>query len=256
MILGAPRALFEAASGMLAPARGELSLRGTPSRAALESGYVAGAPLDPPLPPKWTARRYIEWSARLAGHSRAEARSHAAEAIASLELAPACDALLRGAPLAVRRATVVAAAMATRASVIVLEDPTLGLPEEAYRSLSRILVRALRPRPWLLFTARAPLDTPLCLEADEAVVLLGSRIVGQGLPAELAARERTYAVRIAGDAPVFASLAMARGARVEASGGELTLELGDTLSTRDLLELANEARSVIVELRPLARAFA
>jgi len=254
VVLGAPHALFEAASGMLAPARGELLLQGVPARAALESGHVAGAPLDPPLPPKWTARRYIEWSARLAGPA-ASAGDPVRDAIAAMELGPAADSRLDASPLAVRRATVIAAAMATGAPVLVLEDPTLGLPEAAYRALSHILARALRPRPWLLFAARAPLDSPLCLEADEALVLLGSQVFGQGLPSELAARARTYGVQLAGDATAFASLAMARGARVEAFGSELTLELGESLTTRDLLELANEARSVIVELRPLARAF-
>ncbi|WP_394825226.1 hypothetical protein [Pendulispora albinea] len=255
VVLGAPRALFEAASGMLDPARGELFLQGIPCRTALETGRVAGAPLDPPLPPKWTARRYIEWSARLAGGSGSRLRNHVDEAIASLELAPVAELPLDASPLAVRRATVIAAALATGAGVIVLEDPTLGLPEAAHRALSPILAGALRARPWLLFAARAPLDAPLCLEADEALVLLGAHVVAQGKPSELAARERTYAVHLAGDPTMFASLAMARGARVEAFGSELTLELGDSLTTRDLLELANEARSVIVELRPLARAF-
>ncbi|WP_394845735.1 hypothetical protein LZC95_52985 [Pendulispora brunnea] len=256
VILGAPRALFEAAAGMRSPARGELSLYGTPCADALASRHVAGAPLDPALPPKWTVRRYVEWSARLVGHSRSDARAHASEALQALELTALANAPLGPAPIAARRATVLAAALATKAHVLAFEDPTLGLPEAGYRALSHILARALHSRPWLLFAARAPLDTPLCLEADDAVVLLGSRVVAQGIPSELAARERTYAVRVAGDVPTFASLVMARGARVEASGSELTLELGDSLGTRDLLELANQSRSVIVELRPLARAFA
>jgi len=256
VILGAPRALFEAAAGMRSPTRGELSLLGTGCTDALAARHVAGAPLDPALPPKWTPLRYVEWSARLAGHSRSEARTHATQALQALELTTLANAPLGPAPLAARRATVLAAALATQAQVLAFEDPTPGLPEAAHRALSRILALALRARPWLLFAARAPLDTPLCLEADEAIVLLGSRVVAQGLPSELAARERIYAVRVTGDVPTFATLAMARGARVEASGSELTLDLGESLGTRDLLELANQARSVIVELRPLARAFA
>ncbi len=255
VVLGAARALFEAAIGVLAPSRGELFIRGTPAHEALLLRGVAGAPLDPPLPPKWTARRYITWSARLAGHGAADARTHTDQAIAALELGQVCDAPLKESPLVVRRATVIAAALATRPQLLVFEEPTLGLPDPFHGTLGRILARALRPMPWVAFAARAPLDAPLILEADEAIVLAGSQVLAQGAPAELAARDRLFSARLAGDVAAFATLAGLRGIRVQPGEQELTLELGESLGTRDLLELANEARAVIVELEPLHRRF-
>src|SRR5262245_57635292 len=87
LVLGAPRALFAAIAGVVPPLRGELLVGGVPARAALAAGLVAGAPLDPPMPPKWTGERWITWSARLAGNGASEARVLAARAIAALQMA-------------------------------------------------------------------------------------------------------------------------------------------------------------------------
>jgi hypothetical protein len=53
----------------------------------------------------------------------------------------------------------------------------------------------------------------------------------------------------------FLQAAEARGAQIVRHGTHLTVDLGPSLHTRDLIELAQQASSVIVELRPLARAF-
>ena len=73
VVLGAARALFEAASGIRPIAHGSLRVLGVPIAHAIAEGLVAGAPLDVPLPPDWTARAYVTWSARLAGNDKAKA---------------------------------------------------------------------------------------------------------------------------------------------------------------------------------------
>ena len=85
-MLGAARALFEAAAGLRAIARGELRVAGEEPLDAVRAGAVAGAPLDPPLPASWTVRQYVTWSARLAGHAPGTARALADEAIERMEL--------------------------------------------------------------------------------------------------------------------------------------------------------------------------
>jgi hypothetical protein len=168
---------------------------------------------------------------------------------------PLVTAPLLRAPLHLRRAAVLAAALATGARVLVLEDPFAGLPEDAGRLFSKVVVRALDELSWMLFAPRVAFSSPAALHADEAVVVAGSEVIGQGAPAEIAAGERTFNVRLYGEAAAFARLAAARGATVaSATGGALTLDLG-ALSTADLFAIAEEARAVIVELCPLARAF-
>lgn len=255
LVVGAARALFEAASGVRAVARGELRVAGQRPVEALRAGEIAGAPLDAPLPPKWTPRGYATWSARLAGHSRAVAASLADEAVQRMKMTSVADARLVNAPLIVRRATAIAAAIATGAGVLVLDDPLSGLADDQARSLSRVIVRATDDRRSLVFAARVPLASPLALNADEAIVVSGGAVAGQGPPAELAARERSYALRVQGETAAFARRVVAEGARVGGTATRMTVDLGE-MSTRDLLRIALESNAVIVELLPLSASFA
>ena len=255
-VLGAPRALFELASGTRAPLRGSVRIAGESAVAALGRGAIAGAPLEPPLPPTWTPRRYVAWSARLAGAPSSEARERAAGALAALQLQAYADARLGSVSGAARRATVIAAALATGAGIVVLEDPLRGW-RRARSGLGHILTRALADRSWILFAGRLPLDAPLALETEWAARVVGSRVVGAAPPAELAVQEGVYAVRVAGDMASFVAQARAGGATIagEPRGDELTVDLGRDRKTQDLLRWADEGDAVILELRPLATAF-
>jgi ABC-type multidrug transport system ATPase subunit len=255
LVLGAARALFEAASGVRRIARGEVRVEGTSAVEALRAGRVAGAPLDSPLPPTWTALEYAAWSARLAGHARAEARSLASEAIDRMKLAAVADAPLSRAPEVVRRATSIAAAIATGASVIALDDPLSGLADDQARSLAHVVTAALGDRKWIVFAARVALSSPLALQADEAIYVSGSAVIAQGAPAELASRERAFAVRVHGDTAAFARRVIDRGGKVGGTAAQMTVDLGD-LTTGDLVRLAEETSTVILELYPLAGCFA
>jgi ABC-type multidrug transport system ATPase subunit len=259
LVLGAPRGLFAAVSGMIAPSRGSLLIDGEPSRSALALNLVAGAPLDPPLPPTWTPRSYTSWSSRLAGHTAPDAGERTDRALDRLAMTAVANLPLRGLPLHIRRATVIAAALATGARTLVLEDPTAGLPDEIARTFGRIVLDALGEAPFIVFAGRAPLDAPISLAADEAILLNGSAVAAQGPLRDLAAHEATYAVRVVGESARFAELVRARGGVVNhgAEGALMTVHLaGDCKRTRDLLDAADEAKAVLVELRPIARAFA
>ena len=205
LILGAPRALFEAASGVRDVAHGALRVRGESARDALRATHVAGAPLDPAIPQAWTARKYVTWSARLCGHARASAAGLAKDAIDRMRITSLADAPLARATPQMRRGIVIAAALATGAPVITLEDPLVELPEEQARALARVISEALADRAWLVFAARMPLSSPLALEADEALVVSRAAVAAQGAPSELAAREHAYALRSPGQHHVRSS---------------------------------------------------
>jgi ABC-type multidrug transport system ATPase subunit len=260
LVLGAARALFEAACGQRAVARGELRVAGEEPLAALRAGGAAGAPLDPRLPSGWTVGQYVTWSARLAGHGGGTARALAGEAIERLKLQPFAAKKIAVASLAARRGAVIAAALATGAGALLIEDPIGGLPLDAARAFARIVVRALEDRRVAFFAGRAPLDSPIALAADEAIVVDGSRVVAQGAPAEIAAGESAFVLRVGGDARAFVEAVEAQGARLVGAGDEpalacLTLDLGG-LRTHDVLRIAAESNAVVLELRPLAGAFA
>ncbi len=260
LVMSAPRALFEAAAALRWVARGQLQVEGVAPREAVRQGLVACAPRDPPMPPGWTVHQYVSWSARLVGHARATARQLADDALARLALGPVAGAKLGGATAGTRRGTVIAAAVATGAPGLLLEDPLLGLPDEVARPFARVVARLLADRRAAVFGGRMPLESPLALWADEAVVVDGSEVVAQGLPAEIAAAERTLSLRVHGDVEAFARGVGAAGGVAVVHPGALAsarvrVELGP-LAARDLLRIAGETQAVVLELRPLAGAFA
>jgi ABC-type multidrug transport system ATPase subunit len=250
LVLGAPRALAEAVSGVRPVVRGALRVRGAAPTDALEAGAVAASTGDAPIPPKWTVREYVGWSARLVGNSRSAAKGLASDAIARMKLEDLEGSLLAKAPLVVRRATVIAAALATAAPTIVLDDPLAGLSDAESRTLARVLSRALDDRASIVFAARMDLASPLALHADEAIMLAGSRVFAQGAPAEIAAKDRTYALRVDGDSASFARALHERGGRVDGAPQAMIVTLGE-LTTRDLFSIALASNAVVVELRPV-----
>jgi ABC-2 type transport system ATP-binding protein len=260
LVLGGARALFEAAAGLRAVAHGELNVEGMAPLLASRAGAVACAALDPPMPPTWTLRQYVTWSARVLGHPRGAARALGEQALDRMQLAPLAATKLGATSKASRRGTVVAAALATGAPTLLLDDPLSGLPDDAGRGFARVLARALGDRRAIVFAARIPLESPLALAADEAIVVDGAQIAAQGAPAEVAAGERTLALRVQGDVEAFARGVEAAGARALVSltampPAYVRVDLG-AIAARDVLRIAAESRAVVVELRPLARAFA
>jgi ABC-type multidrug transport system ATPase subunit len=260
LVLGAARALFEAAAGLRRVSRGVLLIEGMMPSEAIRARVAACAPLDPPLPGKWTILQYAAWSARLAGHDRATAAALATEALARMQIESKAATRLEGAALAVRRAVVLAAALATGAATLLVEDPVAGLPGDTAHLLARATARAHDDRRTAIFAARVPLESPLALAADEAIVIDGSQVTVQGPPAEIAAAEGTFALRVQGNVEEFQRAVEARGGRTQVAIGapapvHMRVDLGP-LVAGDLLRIAAESDTVVIELRPLARPFA
>lgn len=258
LILGAPRALFDAVTGLVRVVRGSLDVRGVAAAEATARGVVAGAPMDPPLPPRWTVAEYVQWSARLAGVPASAARTNARAAIARLQLdAMARTELAKLVPHAphARRATVVAAALATGAEVIALEDPLGGLPDELAVAYAKVLGEALGDgRAWIVFAPCMPLTSPLAQRADEALVASALRVEGQGPPAELAASGRRFVARTIGPVDALAPALARRGAGMELAGAYVLFDLGSEMTTGELVALCDEADVAVVELVPALRA--
>jgi ABC-2 type transport system ATP-binding protein len=256
LVLGAPRVVFEATCALRPVMRGLLRVRGCAPEEAVRGRLVAGAPLDPPLPPKWTALEYITWSARLAGHTSADARRLAADAAFKVQLgALATSTIDRMVPHA-RRGVVLAAALATGAAAIALEDPLAALPEEIARSWAKVLVEALADRSWIVFAARVSLTSPLAMRAEEALMVSSSRLDAQGPPAEIAAADRRFVARIhcAGPLDALGARLTERGATMAVQGAQVLLDLGTSMTTADLLGLCAELDATVVEMVPVARA--
>lgn len=257
-LLGGGRGLFEALAGMRPTARGKVVIGGSDPRTALREGTLAAAPLDPAVPPKWTAGAYAAWSARLAGRPSNAAEKDANDVLRALGVDP--TTVLGKAPRELVRGTLIGAAIATGAKTIVLADPSEGIDARLARQLGKATCAALEGRNWILFANALPLASPFALEVEEAFVLRDARIVARGAPAEIAALERSYIVRVLGDVAAFAKAVEVAGGRVhEDSAGEsretMSVDLGAELQVRDLFALAEDSNASLVEVLPLGRAF-
>jgi ABC-type multidrug transport system ATPase subunit len=260
LVLGASRGLFEAAAGLRDIEHGDLLVAGAPPVSASRSGAAAAAPIDPPLPPRWTVFQYIRWSARLSGLSGATCEASVREALERLQLFPHRSTRLGTASVTVRRGTVIGAALATGARLVLLEDPLVGLNREAEGSFARVVVRALRDRPAVLFAGRVALDSSVAIAADEAIVIEGSSVVAQGPPAEISVHDNSFAVRVVGDVEALTKALADSGCSLQKAespvdADRFTVSLG-SLGTSDLLRLAEANQAVVLELRPVARVFA
>jgi hypothetical protein len=178
----------------------------------------------------------------------------AVEALARLKI-PAPEASLGRAPAPVRRATVLAGALATGAGAIFFEDPSHLMPDEIAHPFAECVAEALFDRAWIAFAPRARAGSPMVKWAEEAIVVMGGAVVEQGPPSSLAAGQRAYVLRVLGAADEFARRIEARGVLVGRAGASMTVDLGDILSMPQLFKIAEESRSIVLELRPASRAF-
>lgn len=256
IVIGAPQSLFDACAGTREVTSGTLRIGGADPREAVCDAGVASAPIDPLLPPRWTIRDLARESARLAGHTRREALARAEGALRALKLDKLAQTRLGACELPVRRAAVLAAAIATGAETLLVADFTRGLPDDAARALARLFVAAAETLRWVLFAGQVSLSSPLGLHADEALVFVGGRLSCAGPPAEIATRDRTYALRTAGEgAPAFAARLRELGVRVESdeAARSLTVTLPAEVSTLDLVTMAQAGKVVVLELLPVSR---
>ncbi len=255
-IVGAANALFQAVSGVRPVTRGTLRVCGMSPRDALRAGVMASAPIDVAVPARWTVHELARENARLAGQAKAVANKLAKDALHAMQLDAYATKKLSAVDAPVKRAAMIAAALATGANAIVVEDFTAGLPDAAARTLSKLFVAACEGRRWIVFAGRLALSSPIGLHADEALLFAGGRFVCAGLPTEIAARERTYTVRTSGEAEPFAAKLRERGARVEGAGVVLTVTIPEDLATHELVALARDSNVVVLELLPLSAALA
>jgi ABC-type multidrug transport system ATPase subunit len=255
-VVGAARALFEAMCGVRPIVRGTLRICGMDPRVAIRAGAMASAPIDVPVPARWTVHEFARENARLAGQAKSVADKLAKDAVHAMQLDAYAAKKLAGTDVSVKRAAMIAAALATGAGVIVVQDFTAGLPDAAARSLAKLFVAACEGRRWIVFAGRLALSSPIGLHADEALLFAGGRFVCAGLPAEIAARERTYTVRTSGEAEPFAAKLRERGAVVEGIPGGLTVTMPEDLATHELVALARDSNVVVLELLPLSGALA
>jgi cobalt/nickel transport system ATP-binding protein len=109
------------------------------------------------------------------GCPRAEVEERIAEALATVRMADASDRAPHQLSLGQRRRVAIAAVLAMRPSLLVLDEPSANLDPRTRRELIEVLDRV--ERTMLIVTHDLPLAAALC---DRAVVLSAGRIAADG----------------------------------------------------------------------------
>jgi ABC-2 type transport system ATP-binding protein len=142
-------------------------------------------PENAPVYPEMRVRDVLAFRAALHDVPRREVAARVDEAIARFALAEVatrpCGQLSRG----FRQRLGLAEATLARPPVLLLDEPTTGLDPNQVRQV-RAMITALAPAHTVLFSSHILSEVEAV--ASRVVVLARGRVVGEGTPAELAAR--------------------------------------------------------------------
>jgi ABC-2 type transport system ATP-binding protein len=233
---------------------GRLLLAGRNVGEGAHRAIMGAAPLDPPLPPDWTAAEYVAWSARLGGATRRAALELAEVALAQAGLREAGRRRALSLALPERRVISLAQAAALSPEVIVAEAPLAGLEGDAASFVLTALQRFTEGRRALVTVLRLDPGSPegaLARSADHVIVLAGGEIAVEGAPVDLYAGARIYALTVHQNAPSFQAELALRGIDLRGGPRRFSANLPAGTSPRELLLAAQIARATLVELVPI-----
>jgi ABC-2 type transport system ATP-binding protein len=212
------------------------------------------APLDPPLPPRWTAHDYVTWSARLAGLPRRASRELAASALERVGLSPVLRRPLNTLDVPARRVLLLAHAIVADPAVIVVEAPVAGLDGPAAAYVMNALSRASEGRGAIVSATRldpATADGDLGRAATDVLVFAGGALVLSGAPEELFAGVRVVGVTIRKNPGPFRDELLSRGMTVKGGPLRMSVTLAAEGTTKDIVAAASKARAPLVEMFPI-----
>ncbi|MCE9620406.1 MAG: ABC transporter ATP-binding protein [Planctomycetes bacterium] len=254
-------------AGALAPDRGQVLVDGAdvwsqPREARSRMGWL---PERAPVHPDASVDEFIQWSAQMKGIEHRQAPKSAEEAMQRCGLLEVrhrlCGELSRG----FRQRVGLAAALASRPKVLLLDEPTAGL-DPAQVMAFREMLQSLRGSVTVLLSTHVLAEVEAT--CDRLIVLDRGRVVAMGEPDEVRRKLGVAArLQIEVDDPVRAEVAVAEaGLRLEmqrpldgawhamTASGDVTLEARSTLS-RSLARDGVAVRRMDVEAGPLEDAF-
>jgi ABC-2 type transport system ATP-binding protein len=251
---------FHILTGLLAPDAGQIFLDGRGSGPAdpefrVRVGVVFQSPA---LDPRLTARENLLFASRLYAVPAADARKRVTALLARAELTErAADPVAQLSGGLMRRLEL-ARALVHDPEILILDEPTTGLDEAAFRRTWADLLALRRDRGLtLLLTTHRPDEAEMC---DRLAILDGGRLVACDTPDRLRARVRGDLILIETDAPdsVATALAARLGVETKILDGRVAVERprGHELVPRLVEALPEGAvRSVSVRRPGLGEAF-
>jgi ABC-2 type transport system ATP-binding protein len=254
-IVGDGSGLLGAMAGSADVRSGSLTLLGLDVARRLHIGpaTIGIAPLDPPLPPKWTAREYLVWGARLAGIDRSSAEQRAVATMGELGLQKIAAVHAGALAQADRRALVIAQAVVAGPAVLLAAGPLSGLSGQDAAYVAAVLETATQGRKWIASLSNlyaGSEENVLAGRADDLLVFASGRLVRQGKLQKIEDGTVGYTLMLRGRVAEFRDALRSKG--VELSGGpqRFFVELPPNMKAQELVLLSAEVGAPLVELVP------
>ena len=176
-------------TGFLPPSSGRVTVNGhdlftEPSKARREIGYL---PETVALYGEMRVNEYLSYRARLEGMSRAEAKAAIPETVTSCLLQDVEHQIVGTLSKGYRQRVGLAAAILHGPSVLVLDEPTVGLDPKQIIAIRELIRDLGRERTLLISTHILPEVEQLC---DRVVIIDRGHLVAEGTPAELRAQSQ------------------------------------------------------------------
>ena len=176
--------LLRQLTGILDSTRGRITLGGVPllSVRTRLARYVGYLPQDAGLPPRLTARQYLEYYAALYQIDKSERADRISTLLREVGLDERADEQIGGYSGGMRQRVAVARTLLRLPPIIVVDEPTVGLdPRERVR-FRNLLSRLAKDRI-VLFSTHVVED--VAVACDRVLVLSRGRMVFDGHPAAL-----------------------------------------------------------------------
>lgn len=253
VISGETTALMSALAGVEPVRAGQLLLRGRDVGQREHLEIVGLAPLDPPLPPKWTALDYLAWSARLVGAPKSTARRLASDALGTLAATSLSETRLDALGIAERRVLVLAHAIVTAPKVLIAAMPLAGLSGAAAEYVLRAFERATRDRAWIASVTRLDAASPeyaLVAKAEGFLRFGAGRLLQTEKLARGSQGATGYFLSVGAHAERLRSLLAMQGIELQGGPAQFWVRLPEGASTDAILAASIEAEAPIVQLSP------
>ena len=174
--------------GLISPDSGSASVMGHPAGSAQAKAALGFSPQETAVAENLTARENLELMARIHGMSKAEARRAADTQIEELSLDEIADRRAGKLSGGWQRRLSIAMALISHPSVLILDEPTLGLDVLARRELWNS-VRSLRGNTTLLLTTHYLEEAEYL--SDRIAIMAHGKLRALGTAEELKAISKT-----------------------------------------------------------------
>lgn len=249
--------LMMAICTLLRPDSGSISLAGTdvlrkPRQARRSLGVVFQ---DPSLDTRLSVWENLDFHGRVYGVPGRLRRQRIDDLLEHAGLADTRDRIVRGLSTGMKRRVEIIRAMIHDSSVIILDEPTVGLDPQSRARLWDYLAQVQRDKKVTLVVTTHYIDE--VEHCDRACIIDHGRLLALGTPADL---KMTYGMRslrlTARDAPTAAEILATYPQAVQSPDGEIVLTLTEEATEDGVLEVfGTRLRRFAVETSSLEGVF-